>query len=96
MDTDLWNKKLQKSTDWQFLEKNLVDAYLETASVPSANLRGFIALRKNLSVMVSEISKIEVIARRTKNFSIVKNHIEKFNQSLDEVRWLIMQDILSR
>jgi hypothetical protein len=46
---------------------------------------------KNIDTMITELSKIEVEARRTKRDTVVKAQLDKINEAVDTVeKWVIM------
>lgn len=83
--------KITVSTDWQDVHKR-IRAELNSIGYNS----DFDRLVKNIDNMVSELSKIEVVARRTKNTVLYIEKLETINNAIDRLLKLIIMAKLMR
>lgn len=77
--------KITVSTDWQDVHRQ-IRAELKDIGYNS----DFDKLIKNIDNMVSELSKIEVVARRTKNTVLYTEKLEAINYAIDRLFKLII------
>lgn len=77
--------KIQVSTDWQEVHRIL---RIEMQAVGyNHDLDKFV---KNINNMVSDLSKIEVVARRTRNTSVYNQRLEEINNAIDRLQKLLL------
>jgi hypothetical protein len=82
--------QINSSLDWQHVHSKL---RTQVNSLPfNPDLRKML---NNISNMVSELSKLEVEARRTQKFSYLEKQIEAINKSIDHLeKLLLMAELL--
>jgi hypothetical protein len=83
--------KIEISTDWQEVHR-LLKAEMTTIGYNS----DFYKMLKNIDSMVSELSKIEVVARRTRSTVLHMEHITKINQAIDHLSKVLIMAKLMR
>lgn len=89
--------KLQTSADWDLIYRELMGYCLVRGSEGALSWdKESWMLVHNLSVMVSNISKQEVEARRSKQDRKLKEMIVNFNNSLEEIEQLLLINLMSR
>lgn len=77
--------KIQVSTDWQEIHRQL---RIEMRAVGhNHDLDKFL---KNIDVMVSELSKIEVVARRTHSTVLYRERLDQVNTAIDRLEKLLL------
>ena len=77
--------KITVSTDWQEVHRQ-IRAEMNTIGYNS-DLDRFV---KNIDTMVSELSKIEVVARRTKSTVLYSERLQSINDAIDRLEKLIL------
>lgn len=77
--------EIKTATDWQIIYKNLQQELQSVGYNPDLK-----KLIDNINVMVSELSKLEVEARRTKNSVIVKPQLNLVNQAIFRLKALLL------
>lgn len=79
------------STDWQEIHRQ-IRVELNTIGYNSDLAK----LVKNIDIMVSDLSKIEVVARRTKNTTLYNERLQYINNAIDRLEKLILMAKLMR
>lgn len=77
--------KITVSTEWQEVHRQ-IRAEMNTIGYNS-DLDRFV---KNIDTMVSELSKIEVVARRTKSTVLYSERLQSINDAIDRLEKLIL------
>ena len=77
---------IKNSLEWQAQRRDLAE---KVRSVPySPDLRRML---KNIDDLVTELSKIEVDARRTKSNTKVNNHLSKISEAINTLeQWTLL------
>lgn len=83
--------KITVSTDWQDVHKR-IRAELNSIGYNS----DFDKMVRNIDTMVSDLSKIEVVARRTRNTVLYSEKLESINTAIDRLMKLILMAKLMR
>jgi hypothetical protein len=81
--------KINNSLDWPKVRGELSTDISKLNYDPSLRL-----MLKNIDTMVSELSKIEVEARRTKSTYLTAAKLDKINESIDALDKFVMLGIL--
>jgi pterin-4a-carbinolamine dehydratase len=76
---------LKKALDWQTISAKLRKDLAAVSHNPDLK-----QVYKNIEVMVSELSKNEVIARQTKRDSMLASQIDGINKSISHLEKLIL------
>ena len=76
---------LKKALDWQTISAKLRKDLAQVSHNPDLK-----QVYKNIEVMVSELSKNEVIARQTKRDSMLASQVDNINKSINHLEKLIL------
>jgi pterin-4a-carbinolamine dehydratase len=76
---------LKKALDWQTISAKLRKDLAQVSHNPDLK-----QVYKNIEVMVSELSKNEVIARQTKRDSMLASQVDNINKSISHLEKLIL------
>ena len=76
---------LKKALDWQTISAKLRKDLAAVSHNPDLK-----QVYKNIEVMVSELSKNEVIARQTKRDSMLASQVDNINKSINHLEKLIL------
>jgi pterin-4a-carbinolamine dehydratase len=76
---------LKKALDWQTISAKLRKDLAQVSHNPDLK-----QVYKNIEVMVSELSKNEVIARQTKRDSMLASQVDRINKSISHLEKLIL------
>jgi uncharacterized protein YutE (UPF0331/DUF86 family) len=77
--------KIQYAIDWQEVQKSIKNDLNSIGYNPDLK-----RMYDNIGVMVSELSKLEVTARRTHRYSIHHIEVIKINNAIDYLEKLIL------
>ena len=77
--------KIEKATDWQDILTKLRSQMLSIGYNPDLN-----KMLNNISSMVSELSNLEVTARRTRVEHYAKEKVNEINKSIDHLEKLLL------
>ena len=77
--------EIKTATDWQLIRSSLQKGIYENGHNPDLK-----KLLENINGLVSELSKLEVEARRTKSNTNVKKQVEIINTSIKHLEALLM------
>jgi hypothetical protein len=77
--------KIQYAIDWQEAQKSIKNDLNSIGYNPDLK-----RMYDNIGVMVSELSKLEVTARRTHRYSIHHIEVAKINNAIDYLEKLIL------
>jgi hypothetical protein len=77
--------KIEKATDWQDVLTKLRSQMLSIGYNPDLQ-----RMLNNISSMVSELSKLEVDARRTRVEHYAKEKVNEINKSIDHLEKLLL------
>jgi len=77
--------KIQYAIDWQEVQKSIKNDLNSIGYNPDLK-----RMYDNIGVMVSELSKLEVTARRTHRYSIHHIEVTKINNAIDYLEKLIL------
>ena len=77
--------KIEKATDWQDVHTKLRSQMLSIGYNPDLN-----KMLNNISSMVSELSNLEVTARRTRIEHYTKKKVNEINKSIDHLEKLLL------
>jgi len=77
--------KMQISTDWQEIHRRIRIDLRQIGY--NADFEKFV---RNIDTMVSELSKIEVVARRTRGSVLHTEKLEEINAAIDRIEKLIL------
>lgn len=77
--------KIEKATDWQEIQTQLRSQMLSIGYNPDLN-----KMLNNISGMISELSKLEVTARRTHVEHYVKEKVNEINKAIDHLEKLLL------
>jgi hypothetical protein len=77
--------KIEKATDWQEVHTQLRKQMLSIGYNPDLQ-----KMLNNITNMVSELSNLEVTARRTRVEHYVKEKVDEINKSIDHLEKLLL------
>jgi hypothetical protein len=77
--------KIQISTDWQEIHRRIRIDLRQIGY--NADFEKFV---RNIDTMVSELSKIEVVTRRTRSTVLCTEKLEEVNAAIDRIEKLIL------
>ena len=80
---------IQTALDWQKVYNKLRPQINQMRDNPKIK-NDLIQMLDNVEKMVTELSKLEVDARRTKNITLVKPQLAKVNQAVDQLEKFIL------
>jgi hypothetical protein len=82
--------KIEKSTDWETVKDELRSMVRGIGYNPDLN-----RMLKNIDLMVNELSKKEVDARRTRSMSRLQGDVDKINEAITQVeKWLMIAALM--
>lgn len=78
--------KITTASDWQSVEQELHQLIRTVNYNPD-----LVKMKRNLDSMVSELSRQEVVARRTKNPRYLQPQLDSINESINNIeKWILM------
>ena len=78
--------KITTASDWQSVEQELNQLIRTVNYNPD-----LVKMKRNLDSMVSELSRQEVVARRTKNPRYLQPQLDSINESINNIeKWILM------
>jgi hypothetical protein len=83
--------KIEQATDWQIIKTDLLTQMQIIGYNPD-----FSKMIKNIDAMVTELSKLEVEARRIRKSAMVQGHMDSINKAIDHLEKLLLMAHLMR
>ena len=80
------------STDWAPISADIAE---KLHSAKLSNNRDLIRLHANITTMVCELSRLEVVARQKKTPNLVAHKVDEINSAIDHLEQLIFFATLS-
>ena len=77
--------KIEQAVDWQKIKANLLNQIKSIGYNPDFN-----KMIKNIDSMITELSKVEVEARRIRKSNMVKNQLDNINKAIDHLEKLLL------
>lgn len=78
--------KITTASDWQSVEQELNQLIRTVNYNPD-----LVKMKRNLDSMVTELSRQEVVARRTKNPRYLRPQLDSINESINNIeKWILM------
>jgi hypothetical protein len=77
--------KIQYALDWQDVSSKLIIELNSAGYNPDLK-----KMYTNVSSMVTELSKLEVTARRVQKYSFIEEKVEKINKAINHLEKLIL------
>ena len=78
--------KITNASDWQSVESELSTLIRTVNYNPD-----LVKMKRNLDSMVTELSRQEVVARRTKNPRYLQPQLDNINESINNIeKWILM------
>jgi hypothetical protein len=77
--------KIEQATDWQEVKSSLLKQMQSIGYNPD-----FSKMIKNIDSMITELSKIEVEARRIRKSKLVHNQLVTINKAIDHLEKLLL------
>lgn len=77
--------KIEQAVDWQKIKANLLNQIKSIGYNPDFN-----KMIKNIDSMITELSKVEVEARRIRKSNMVKNQLDNINHAIDHLEKLLL------
>jgi hypothetical protein len=82
--------KIEKSTDWEQVKDELRSVVRGIGYNPDLN-----RMLKNIDAMVTNLSILEVDARRTRSMSRLQGEVDKVNEAITQVeKWLMIAALM--
>jgi hypothetical protein len=83
--------KIERALDWNQVSDQLRSQLNSAGYNPDLN-----KMLKNIDTMVTELSKLEVIGRRTQKYSFLDEKVLQINNAIDHLEKLILMARLMR
>lgn len=77
--------KIEQATDWQEVKSSLLKQMQGIGYNPDLN-----KMIKNIDSMITELSKVEVEARRIRKSRLVQNQLDAINKAIDHLEKLLL------
>lgn len=78
--------KITTASDWQSVEQELNQLIRTVNYNPD-----LVKMKRNLDSMITELSRQEVVARRTKNTRYLQPQLDSINESINNIeKWILM------
>jgi len=77
--------KIEQATDWQEVKSSLLKQMQSIGYNPDFN-----KMIKNIDSMITELSKVEVEARRIRKSKLVQNQLDEINKAIDHLEKLLL------
>jgi hypothetical protein len=77
--------KIEQAIDWQEVKSSLLSQMKSIGYNPDFN-----KMIKNIDSMITELSKVEVEARRIRKSNMVKNQLDNINHAIDHLEKLLL------
>ena len=83
--------KIERALDWDSMSREIVSQMSDIGYNPDLH-----KMLKNISSMVTELSKLEVAFRRTQKYSLLDDKVEEINKAISHLEKLILMAKLMR
>ena len=77
--------KIEQAVDWQKVKASLLKQMKSIGYNPDFN-----KMIKNIDSMVTELSKVEVEARRIRKSNMIQNQLDEINKAIDHLEKLLL------